>query len=421
MKLTKESEKLMSMFIKNKCISHSKQTHKTDNVLRQLYTDMRDADELIEAEKRRLGNSFYKLKVVDFKGNGVVVPRPTTFNANSFPDDIKNHIDQNISKELSYTFSLFGRSIRIRFFVENSNAELFIDKYNEYVDKMLMWLYIVNEYASKQCATQLTIFIYFTDTHKQLPESNLQVLDQTNINTAFTYTCPVNSEIVVFRKEEWFKVFIHETFHNFALDFSDMSMDICNRKIKQIFDVESDINLFESYTEFWAKMLNSLFCSYQLLEDKTNEGEFLVNCEFFINFERTYGFFQLVKALDFMGLEYHDLYSKKANSKVLRDTMYKEKTNVLSYYIITMVLMNNYQLFIGLCNKNNLQLLQFKKTPSNLESFCDFIEKHYKTRSMLDGVKCATVILSKLKKTANKNATNQFALKNMRMTICELG
>lgn len=104
MKLTKESEKLMSMFIKNKCISHSKQTHKTDNVLRQLYTDMRDADELIEAEKRRLGNSFYKLKVVDFKGS-VVVPRPTTFNANSFPDDIKNHIDQNISKELSYTFS----------------------------------------------------------------------------------------------------------------------------------------------------------------------------------------------------------------------------------------------------------------------------------------------------------------------------
>jgi len=95
-----------------------------------LYTDMRDADELIEAEKRRLGNSFYKLKVVDFKGNGVVVPRPTTFNANSFPDDIKNHIDQNISKELSYTFSLLGRSIRIRFFVENSNAELFIDKYN---------------------------------------------------------------------------------------------------------------------------------------------------------------------------------------------------------------------------------------------------------------------------------------------------
>ena len=82
MKLTTESEKLMSMFIKNKCISHSKQTNKTDNVLRQLYTDMRDADELIKAEKRRLGNSFYKLKVIDFKGTGVAVPRPSTFNAN---------------------------------------------------------------------------------------------------------------------------------------------------------------------------------------------------------------------------------------------------------------------------------------------------------------------------------------------------
>ena len=31
------------------------------------------------------------------------------------------------------------------------------------------------------------------------------------------------SEIIIFRNEEWFKVFVHETFHLFGVDFSNMS------------------------------------------------------------------------------------------------------------------------------------------------------------------------------------------------------
>ena len=67
-----------------------------------------------------------------------------------------------------------------------------------------------------------------------MPDSNIDIIDQIHVNTGFTTTCPVDSEIVIFREEEWFKVFIHETFHNFALDFSDMNNSACHKIVLDI-------------------------------------------------------------------------------------------------------------------------------------------------------------------------------------------
>ena len=85
----------------------------------------------------------------------------------------------------------------------------------------------------------------------------------------------------------------------------------------------------------------------------------------------------MVKVLDFMGLTYKDLYKKTSISENMRKTLYKEDTNVLSYYIITLILLNNYQGFLGWCKKNNFSLLDFKKTIGNQEHFCNFIKKNY--------------------------------------------
>jgi hypothetical protein len=73
-----------------------------------------------------------------------------------------------------------------------------------------------------------------------------------------------------------------------------------------------------------------------------------------INLERNYSFLQLVKILGFMGLTYKDLYSQTHQSKILRDNLYKEKTNVLSYYVIKTILLNNYPSFLLWCQKNNI-------------------------------------------------------------------
>lgn len=157
------------------------------------------------------------------------------------------------------------------------------------------------------------------------------------------------------------------------------------------------------------------------MDDKNDVNEFLTNASFFINFERIYSFFQMVKVLNFMSLSYKDLYNNSSISENMRNTLYKEDTNVLSYYVITLILMNNYQDFISWCNTNNITILNFKKTTTNLDKFCEFIEKKYKTKSVLDGVECTEQLLHRIQTSKKKQKGLTYLMKNLRMTICEMG
>jgi hypothetical protein len=429
MKLTNKSKRFLSFFTNNKYINYIKNDNKTNKIFLKLYYDILAAYNYLQSIKKE---DIYDYSIIKIQ-NSLDVTKPNNFNYKSFPEVVRNHIDELSLSEISYTLPMFNRMIKIVFTVEDANIELKIKKYNKYIDSIIMWLYILNLYSSKQCANSLTVYFYFTTLEKKLPESNIFILDERHVNTAFTTTCPKDSEIVIFRHEEWFKVFIHETFHNFGLDFSDMNNNECNNYLLNIFKVKSFVNSYEAYTEFWAEIMNALFCSFFSLKNNRNEQEFLSNAEFFINFERCYSFFQLVKVLDFMGLTYKDLYSNKHESKMLRENLYKEKTNVLSYYVIKTVMMNNYPSFLEWCDKNNYSLFAFKKTTMNQRKFCEFIDKNYKTRTMLENIRTTELFFQYLKKYDENESENEdkntvlnpkmkhLLLTNLRMTICELG
>ena len=463
MKLTDVSQMLLSVFQQNKPNIKLKRT--TENILLNFHQEMQEAYKYII--KIQPNVRITKIEHVS------QIPRPKKFPSSAFPKEVRERINEKSAVDLFYLYSLYGRTIEFHFVTEK-NKQFHIEDFNKYSTAMLMWLYIVNQYASKSCSKRLTVFLYFTELSKKLPTTNMDILNQTHINTAFTTTCPTNSEIVVYRKEEWFKVFLHETFHNFALDFSDMNMWDCHSTILKIFKVKSEVNLYESYTEFWARVMNCCFCSFfsiqnqmdlergkesisgwdanefnsmksqpQSISDvvsnvhvplngsKQTSSMFLFYFKNCIETEIIYGFFQMVKALDFMGLTYQDLYSNTQKSIYLREHMYKENTNVLSYYVIQMVLLNSFQSFLEWCDENNTSLLQFKKTYKNLRDFCEFIDKKYKTKSMLDGVYQAEEILKQIKEGfksemgtgtgTNKNKDAMyFLLSNLRMTVCEL-
>jgi len=422
MKLSKNSKQLMLFFTNNKMIDSVHQTKKTNSIIMEIYNDILTSYKYILHLKQSGDNyNVTTKKILNVKQ----IPKPQNFNSSSFPELIRKRIDELSMYEICYTFSLFDRNIKIYFIVEEDISKVKIETFNKYVDSIIMWLFILNKYASKQCSHLLIVYFYFTSLEKRFPNSNIYTLDEINVNTAFTTTCPKDSEIVVFRKEEWFKVFIHETFHNFGLDFSDMNNNDPTKYILDIFKVSSNVNLYESYTEFWAEIMNALFCSFVTLNDKNNIEEFLSNSEIYINFERSYSFFQLVKTLNFMGLNYSDLYSNNENSKMLRDQLYKEKTNVLAYYIIKTILINNYQTFLLWCKTNNPSLLQFKKTSSNQLEFCKFIEKKYKTKSMANNISNTQQFLNNMYDNNNNNnkkdQINYYLMTNLRMSICELG
>jgi len=426
MKITKESKKLMSMFLYNDCVDTPLPNNETMKILEHLYVEINDGYEFIKKQKKRMGASFYHYETAHIT-NMRDIPKPITFPPNSFPASVRDHIDKNMLNVITYFFEIFDRKITILFLTEGTDYKRRISDYNNYVDHMLVWLYIVNRYSSKKCAPDLKIFIYHTNLLKQMPKTNIEILDESHVNTAFTRTCPTISEIVVFRKEEWFKVFIHETFHNFGMDFSDMDSTGVTKKMLSLFPVASEVNMFESYTEFWARIMNAVFCSYINTKKKGNIDEFLSHATMFINFERSYALFQMVKVLNFMDLDYTDLFSNTQHARQLRATMYKEKTSVLSYYVLTSILINNYQDFLEWCVDHNTNIFQFKKTKGSLNSLCKFIETKYKSAKFLEEIECTEQILKHVKhETPNvsnrdKQRDIQYLLTNLRMTMCELG
>lgn len=407
MKLSKNSTKLISFLLDTKHNKNTKLTTKTENILKLIYHDIMESYVYLNKKKTTLMYHVETKKI----NNAYEIPKPNNFSYKSFPEQVRKQIDENIVSQLTYTFSLFERNIKIHFITEEKESIA----YNKHMDMIFMWLYILNKHASKTCSNRLVVYLYFTSLEKKIP-SNISILDEIHINSAFTSTCPKDSEIVIFRKEEWLKVFIHETFHNFGLDFSDMNDEICKTKILEIFPVDSDVNLYESYAEVWAEIMNACFCSFSFLK-KPDEEMFMQGVEMFCSLERKYSFFQMVKTLQFMGLTYKDMYSEKRESKMLR-TLYKEKTNVLSYYVIKCIIMNDYQRFLSWCQINNSSLFQFKKTDKHLLEYCKFIERGYKSRMMLEEVNDTEMFLKRIEN--EDNSDSYYLLTNMRMSICEL-
>ena len=447
MKLTKSSELLLAFFKNRKCIPVVSCNNTSKKIFRSLYSDICDADRYIQSLKNGNNNNHYKRSIRTIKSRNDL-PAFNNFPRDVFTKEVQHHIDVNMKMILKYSLQMFNRKINIHFIIEKNDLhENNMEKYDKCVNSILMWSYILNKYSSIHCSKDWNIYLYFTSLEKQLPNKNIHlqdnILNYNHINTGFTTTCPQISEIVIFRKEEWFKVFIHESFHNFALDFSDMNVTDLNKAVLAIFPIKSDGNLFEAYTEFWAEIINISFCSYFYLNPGHHDGfdGFLSNVDWLIQYERIYSFFQLNKVLNYMGLTYKNLYSKDKTSVVLRETLYKENTNIFAYYVIKCILMNNYNGFLSWCYDHNVggaggNIIQFSKTQQNLYDFYSFIKKNYKTASFENNVDCMEKYMLKWQRDMYsgvgigvgvgvgfgkvKKSHLYYLLNNMKMSIFEL-
>jgi hypothetical protein len=375
MKLTNISRILLSFFSNNECIKYNNSNKNTNKVIKNLYKEIKDADNYLQLQKEKQGELFYNLKIKEIQ-NYKEIPKPKTFASSGFPIKIRNYIDENIIFELEYNIYLLDRFIKIYFLFEDFIKDIHI--YNNYIDNILIWIIILNDYASKSCAPQLTIYIYLTYLQKEIPLSNITVLNEFHANTAFTMTCPKNSEIVIYRKEEWFKVLLHETFHNFGLDFSDMNNEKCNLEILNIFPVNSQVNLYESYAEFWAKIMNILLYSYFHIRNKNNIEEFLEMYKKLINLEIIYNGFQMIKVLDFMNLKYNMLYEKGVNNEIARKNLYKENTNINN---LPPIILTDLYLTVQSLSTFNVKLTALNNPTSyKLDNSYNWISKKYNIR-----------------------------------------
>lgn len=269
---------------------------------------------------------------------------------NIFLDDkIKHYIinNSNYSKQL-----YMERKIKITI----TDEEPISDKYFYYI---LDWLNFILPYADKSCIKTLHINIFLTPFKKLLPEKS-EIIGPYHVNSGSTTSCTIsNSTILIWRKEEWFKVLMHESFHYFKLDFSH-SHD--SSFMKNLFNIDSDFLMNEAYCETWATILHTIFYAFYNNETIWN----------LLQKERMHAIEQTIHILQHMDLTYDDIISPQYTNK------YKEHTNVFCYYIAKMILLFHINQFIKWCPID--KYLNCKK-PLYL-----FFKKYYNNPTLLNEI-----------------------------------
>jgi len=287
--------------------------------------------------------------------------------------------------------------------------------YQLYAYKVFLWLSIVSQMSDNTCSEKLDIYFYMTPFKKLKPSTSLDhdnhadILSAIHVNTGLTRNCERHGEVVVYRAEEWFKVFIHETIHNFNIDFIDSDLFEANSRLRESFCIpHGDVLLFEAYTETWARIINIMFNTY-FENDRANfmrvVREKLIGNAFF-------HLYQLVKVLDVMDLKYSHITVLTPENKNICQKRYAEDTNVYAYYIFGGILSANALSFISwCCDHNNASVIRFKQTDKNLREFTDLICDASRDSNVLS-------MIEYIERSSSSNAdVHPILKKTMRMTL----
>lgn len=371
--LTSDSQKLVKIFHQK----NSRTFSRTDKqVFKEFYHTLDDGQHYLDLLKHQN------------KLHGILkqVQNVNTVGGRYLPSYIKSYVEENTTHILTYKANIYHRGITINFGILGEPSIDELDFYDENIEFIFLWLYFCGQYASYRCTTYLTADLYLTHYKKSLPENRTAIIGPGNVNTAFTTRCIPDGVIVLFREEEWKKVFIHETMHTYGLEIGHQETKI-KEKISILFPVKSDFKTSEAYAEVWARIMN--VCMYSFLSSENiSEKVFMSRLKTGLDIERYFSTYQMVKILHHMGLTYNDLTENNEKSRRLRDVMYKEGTHILNYYIITSILLSDYSKFIELCKRNNhpASVIRFNSTETNLDEFVQLLKK------LRDGEKIRSLI-----------------------------
>lgn len=359
------------------------------NIIEKIYTDFVK------------GDNYYRTRIPQVKAN--VRSNDSIIHGNMFghyfvPESVRGFIQENGVHQLEYRCVILERNITIRIMLFSKNELMNMEKYEGYVSFMCIWLYICIRHASNASCKSLTIYLYPTRMKKQLPSRKEQHLGVGNVNSALTSRCARNTgEIIIYREEEWRKVFIHETFHTFCFDMDPHVERDVHAGLSGIFPIRSIFSASEAYAETWARIMNAAYASYESTR-KNKEGlkQFTVYFNFTLQMERMFSLLQMKKILGFQGLKYDNLLVDKSKRK--RKTIKRKEyihpyeedstTNVFGYFVLSGILMNGYSDFLIWCQTHNTTLFKFGNV-SNVtsNSFVKLVEKsHNKEHCKMTGV-----------------------------------
>jgi len=310
--------------------------------------------------------------------------------------EIRAEIDGTLKIKRVCKFSVGTRKVVLAVvFPEPRHISATEKEFSDILYKVYIWLCVAGELSDSACSANLKIFIVMSDLKKVLPRvSSPRILSEMNVNTAQTMSCRPTNEIHIYRREEWFKVLIHETMHALGMDFSgasDSHMTMANKRLKKTFPFANpDLRIYESYCEVWAEIINTLFCVYlsprtsTVVDSGTNA---MREIETRIRNEQTWSLFQCAKVISFYGIKYNDLYSHNTETMMDVNSRYLEtNTTTFSYYVAKTILLYHIGEFLEWCAANNRNVVAFRETGTNIASFCDFITYRCRDPTMISHI-----------------------------------
>ena len=259
---------------------------------------------------------------------------------------ITNHIYSKIKYVIKYNIQYLDiQSFTICFYVTSKPTKRELNEYTQRIYVLLntisfFILFLQEKNSNKKIKYHhQNIYFFMTTLKKELP-NHLTELEQYHVNTGYTAPHKGNSDIVIYRKEEWYKVFIHEYVHNHHLDFSHLNSSFMKLS-KKIYNIDNDILFSEAMAEIWALSINILMISF--LFKKYNMFPELHNIlprnhlrmgvsdifQYLLNIEIYFSIIQTKKILKYLNTNYSQLSDKSHSIKIHNDN-----TNICSYYFI---------------------------------------------------------------------------------------
>ena len=285
-------------------------------------------------------------------------------------------------------------------------------------EKIIRLLHFLSNFIIGDKIKKVNIHIILLDLKKELPINN-EILNSYNVNTGLTWACAPNGEIIIYRKEEWFKVLIHELFHSLCFDFSNINMSklIINKITKLFYIKHCKFDISESYSEFWANIINSMLISYEFTD---NFKDFLEQFEMFHTIEKYFSIFQCIKVLHHMNLSYDIITSDNSYDKQLSIKRYAEKTNVFAYYILKMIWLFHLNEIIHFFSNKNANIINSKKDINYVNDLIDKTSTMYKNNKLLLAIKQYSSKVNQLNMgLPNQLSTNVELMRSMRMSVIE--
>tara|TARA_Y100000389_G_scaffold89478_2_gene85950 strand:+ start:6047 stop:7120 length:1074 start_codon:yes stop_codon:yes gene_type:complete len=326
---------------------------------KMIYNELNDL--LKESDKIRT-NIPYTIDSLDF--NVKYTPSANNLFDVSIRNQINNYI--NYLTQLKFVYKNI-------FFTINIYTEKYINVLDYFKKIQLAIILSLTNNADFDYKIDFMIDLFYTKLKKKWPK-HLETIKSQHINSGFS-KFNENMYICIYREEEWLKSLIQELLYSFSLELQHRNIDF-TQIFSKIFNINAIFLLHDSIIDFWSRIINIAFITYYT-NNKNSYEQFSLNLER----EKIFSILQANKLLSIYDTTYENILNI---DEIPINKLYKEETNAFSYYVLTSILINDFDRTINWLDINKNNIFNLIKSEKDIVIFTYYIVNILNNKKILN-------------------------------------